>query len=237
VARDLVLIVGLLVVLVATVLVVRSGLQQGNGPGSASGPRSGPATGSVVASGQNRDLTQEPPARAPRVGSYVESHITAKGLVRVTQWIRSTTPVTSLDLAAPAMPSGTGKARATDLVVAADRRILDTPTTVGPAGRHLTLKAPATVVFVRYTLHGVVERSGTVPGRALARAIALDVRYRPRTGPVRISLIGGQVLSTACAATTTAVPYPCGTQVKNRWNVLLRGAERTDAVMAQVNLS
>lgn len=184
----------------------------------------------------DRRVGEDPPPQAPAVGSYVESRVTASGDVRVTQWIRSEEPVTGLRLRLPSLSGGLGDVGARDLVVAADRVPVDVPATVGAGGHRVRFEEPATAVYVRYTLQGVVERSESAPGRALVRATALRVGYTPRSGPSRVALVGSEVLSMSCAATRSSAPEPCGSPGNGGWEVLLRGPERGDAVMAQVNL-
>ena len=201
--------------------------------------RSDDEDGSATASGEPvgvRFLDIVPPQEAREVGSYTESRIDSNGEVRVTQWIRSRQPLAGVRLRMPSLP-GVGSAQATDLLVAADRRILAEPQSLGAAGGQVIFATPARVVYLSYTLKGVLERSPSARGRALVPATALTVDYTPRTGPARLTLMGDTVLSAACSATASASPRPCGAPSDGSWIVMLHGAERGDSVAAQVNLS
>jgi hypothetical protein len=226
--RDLLLLAGLILTVVITVFLVRSQFRS---------PDTGKPTHSGASSPVPHRLDQRPPPAARDFGSYVESRIAADGDVHVTQWIQNEEPLSTIELEVPPQPDGSRSARATGLSVAADREVVDVPDTVDADGRRLRFDTPATVVHLRYTLHGLVERSPSAPGRALIRATALKVGYGHRSGPVRIVVINDKVLSAACSASQTAAPRPCGAPADGRWNVVLHGRHRTDSVMAQVDLS
>jgi hypothetical protein len=229
--RDALLIGCLALVVALSILYIVRPIIPHNGSGSATGGTSTTQTARPGAA-----AVPQPPPAAPEVGSYVESRIGANGDVLVRQWIRSPKALSGIRLEVPVVPGGS-KIRATGLSVAADRSAVAAPKVVGASGRQLHFDKPAKAVYVRYTLHGVVERSPSVPGRALARLTMLHVGYSPRTGPSLVTLLNAKVLSTACASTPSAVPRPCGAPEKGAWRVVLHGADRSDAVMAQVNLS
>lgn len=181
-----------------------------------------------------RSRVPGPPAKAFSRGSYVESQVTADGNVTVKQWVQSKTPLKRLDLALPALADTTGTVRATDVLVAADRVVLDRTGTVDATGRRVDLGGPTAVVYLRYTLRGLVDRSASARRRALAQALALDVR--PLTGPSRVVVVGGNVRSVACTRSQGAEPRPCGAPTTDGWRVLLRGPRRSSVVQAQVEL-
>ena len=60
--------------------------------------------------------------------------------------------------------------------------------------------AGSTDVFVSYRLEGAVERSGSVPGRALATVTAVDVDLNPPLVATTYAVSGGDVLDLACSA-------------------------------------
>jgi hypothetical protein len=186
---------------------------------------------------QTRAAVPPAPAGAPEEGSFSESRVTANGEVRVQQWVRSSAPMFGLRLATPPGLVGPGPTKVTDLFVASNQSVLNQPTTLGPLGHRLFFDAPPVLVYVRYTLRGAVDLSPSVPGRALARATALDVLRSPQTGPSQVTVVGDGIRSVACASPGTGVLTPCGTEGKGRWTVLLRGAAREAAVVAQVDLS
>lgn len=181
-----------------------------------------------------RSRVPEPPLDAFSTGSYVESRITAEGKVRVKQWVQSREPLSRLNLELPALPTQARSARATNLLLAADRVVVDRTGTVDTTGRLVTFDSPASVVYLRYTLEGVVQRTPSARRRALAWALALDVR--PLTGPSRLVLVDDDVLSVACARRQGAAPRRCGAPTTEGWRVRLRGPRRSSLVQAQVQL-
>ena len=229
-SRQTVIALCLLILVVVNVLLVRSALQRDTDP---AGPVGDDDNAPAGRSTGNSFVVPSPPPAAQEFGSYARSRVTQDGQVRVRQWIQSSRPLDGIRLEMPSLPDGS-RARVTNVLVAADEVVVDTPRTLDASRQRLSFDAPARSVYVRYTLDGVVERSPSVPGRALIRATALDVR--PRSGPSRITVVGEDVLSTSCAP-TPATPRPCGEPAKGRWVVVLRGADRADTVMAQVNLT
>jgi hypothetical protein len=98
----------------------------------------------------------------------------------------------------------------------------------------------ASEFYVRYRLSGAVERSTSVPGRALARVTALQLGMRRPLDEVSRWVTGAEVLSLACAPVAPAdqpLPVPCGMPTSGGWQVDLAGARVDDAVIAQVELS
>jgi hypothetical protein len=110
------------------------------------------------------------------------------------------------------------------------------PTTVSDEVVRIPFSWPASLVYLRYDLHGVLERSPSVPGRVLLGAAALKVRHDLSKGPTRIVIAAPKVLSAACRTGGEASLRPCGAPTEDGWVVLLKGAERQDSVMAQLNL-
>ena len=121
--------------------------------------------------------------------------------------------------------------------MAADGLITNGPTTVRDEVVRIPFSWPASQVYLRYDLHGVLERSPTVPGRVLLGAAALKVRHDPSKGATRIVIAAPNVLSAACRTPRAEASLrPCGAPTDDGWVVLLKGAERQDSVMAQLNL-
>jgi hypothetical protein len=221
--RTVMLVLAVLCLVLVTAVLVRMALRD-----------SAPAPSEVAKRG--RTTVPAPPAGTPRYGSYVEARATGDGDVRVAQWIRSPTQLLGVQLSLPAVSGGSGSISASRLSVVADQSVLNDPTTVHTSGRRLFFSAPPTMIYLRYTLHGVAVRSPSVAGRALLRATALDVGYTPQTGPSEVVLVGDNVLSASCVAPAVSTPRPCGDAGKGRWDVTLKGHHRADSVMAQVNL-
>jgi hypothetical protein len=220
--RDVALLVSLVVVVILTAVLVRSAHE---GPGA------------TTADQPVRARVPEPPAAAPTVGSYVETRVTKNGVVHVRQWVRSATPLSAVRLEVPAVRGQALLPTATHVVVVGDQEILNPPDTVGLTGRRLFFDARPRQVYLTYTLQGAVERSPSVPGRALVRAAALQVVYSPLDGPSRVTLVAKKVLSMACQSSPLEAPRPCGAPGKGGWSVLLRGDARSDSVVAQVDLT
>jgi hypothetical protein len=172
----------------------------------------------------------QPPEQAFSKGSYVESRVTAGGSVTVQQWVQSQDRLTTLDLRLPALAGRNRTVRARNVLVAADRVVLERTGTVGTAGRRLDLGGPTSVVYLRYTLSGLMDRGAS--GRRRALALALDVR--PFTGPSRVLVVGDNVQSVTCTRRQGAEPRPCGAPTTNGWRVLLRGERRSTLVQARV---
>jgi hypothetical protein len=221
--RTVMLVLAVLCLVLVTAVLVRTAL------------RGAPQAPSEAAS-RGRTTVPAPPPGAPRYGSYVEARATGDGDVAVAQWIRSPSALLGVQLSLPPVTGGSGSVSASRLSVVADQSVLNDPTTVHASGRRLFFSAPPTMIYLRYTLHGVAERSPSVAGRALLRATALDVGYTPQTGPSEVVLVGDNVLSASCVAPGASTPRPCGDAAKGRWDVTLKGHHRADSVMAQVNL-
>jgi hypothetical protein len=189
-----------------------------------------------VAPGAPPSSLAAPPAALPPVGSYVESRILPSGDIQVTEWIRTRTDVSEIELVAPNGDGPAGSPTARDVVVTGDDLRADGQTQVSDSARYV-FADPARLIQVRYMLTGAVEQSPSAPGRALARYTSLDVRYTPKAGPTKVHLLGAEVLATACtSAEAPLVPRPCGWPQGGAWQVRLRGDDRDDHVMAQVNL-
>jgi len=184
----------------------------------------------------------ELPAGLPSIGSYVETRVLADGSLRVSHWVRSPEPVTALSVRVPYVGELDGSLEASEVTVVADGapRILDAGLSiVTAAGPQTYYFPPADVVHVTYLLTGVLERSPSVPGRALARMTSLSLDYRFERGPHRVRVVGAKILTMACNSVgPVLVPErPCGAPVGAGWEVVLRGSQRDDRVVAQLNLT
>lgn len=182
--------------------------------------------------------TAPPPSAAPARGSYVRARILDDGRVKVSQWVRTQRPVESLELEMPDLPQGGVTRRASGVVVAAEQARATGPTTVGETPGRYDFDTPATMVQLRYTLEGFVERSPSVGGRALVTATFLTTSVGAEVGPIRLDLGGAEILSAACVPAGAPSPRPCGGPHAGTagWRVTLRGANRDNLVQAQVTL-
>jgi hypothetical protein len=180
-----------------------------------------------------------PPPALPSRGSFVASNVQGDGTIQVTQWIRSPTAVSRLGLAAYDTPLPTARPRATDLeVTTGDGTVLVSGLVVTTRRQVVDLEKPARVLRMTYSLEGVVDRSGSVTGRALAGVTFLDVDYPSAGGPTTVEVTGGQVLNLACAAAEveTTPRRPCGAPDAVGWSVTLSEKDRDDRVTAQLDL-
>ena len=197
--------------------------------GDDSGPEAAPAN----------IVPPDRPNAGEGTGSYARSRILPNGDIEVTQWIHAGTPLRSIDLRMPTAARG-AHGRATDVTVAVGRTLVEGPTSVDGHRRRYAFPSPSTGVFLRYRLTDVVDRSPSVPGRALARVTSLIPLGDVTDGPTRIDIEGAEVMSAACtaAATSPGGPHPCGAPAPGRrWRVTLYDAQRAETVQAQVNLT
>lgn len=182
--------------------------------------------------------TTPPPSAALARGSYVSARILDDGRVEVSQWVRTVRPIDGLELEMPDPPPGVVTRRVSGVLVAPDHTRAIGPTTVGKTARRYDFNAPVTLVQIRYTLDGSVERSPSRRGRALVTAAFLTTSIDAKIGPMRVDLGGAEVLSAACWGPGAPAPRPCGGPRPGAkgWRVMLHGASRGDLVQAQVNL-
>jgi hypothetical protein len=217
-----VVVLGLLVVVAVAVFLLRS-------PDPVSAPDKARAPDRVPAA---------PVDLAPQT-SYVDVRIRPSGVVRVRHWIRSDAGVSRLGLSVPLnirAVAGSPPVRVRNVLVVADGRAVSRGEWLRN-GRGSYNFAGSTEVFVRYVLDGAVERSGSAPGRALARLIALEVDLSPPLRATTYAVSGGEVLDLACSARSVgAVPYPCGSPAGAGWKVRLAQADRHAVVSAQLDL-
>ncbi|MFC4784832.1 hypothetical protein ACT8ZV_10170 [Nocardioides sp. MAHUQ-72] len=196
--------------------------------------------GSRPDAGGPAEVGAEPPAALPKEGAYVESRVLESGDIVVDQWIRAEGPIRTLTVRAPTLP-GTGIApHASELrVTGRDGQRVRGPSEVGDRPRTFVLERPAGLLHLTYRLEGAVDRSAdSATGRALARITSLDVAWTPRSGPVRVAVVGAGVRNLACSGgpVPALMPRPCGAPHETGWTVRLEGARRDDHVTAQVDL-
>jgi hypothetical protein len=216
------LVLGLAVVIVAVVGLVRS---------VPLGERAGPPV--VVAwPGPPR-----PPALS-QPGAVVSSEVRASGTIRVIHWIRARAPVSQVVVAVPDRPLPPGPPFARGLRVdEVGGTVLAVSSRVGSRPRALVLSRPARLFRLTYELTGVVDRSASVTGRALAGVTFLHVDFARRTGPTEVTVTGSRVLNVGCVATAAdPVSRPCGAPGGQGWSVTLPIAEPDGQVVAQLDL-
>lgn len=180
-----------------------------------------------------------PPAAAPSIGMYVSTEILSSDKVRVAHWIDTSEPITEVTLKATDPDDLPGTVVARNIVVVGNDRVLARRTDVGTDDQRLRLGQPATDLYVTYTLDGAVSNAGSVAGRVLARVTSLDVEYAAQAGPVvRHVEAPGIVQSFGCLPRPkNASLRACGAEVAGGgWDVVLRGDQRDDRVLASVEL-
>ena len=187
----------------------------------------------------SRTIPFIPPVALPANASYVETVVLPSGDLKVTHWIRTKLPKTSIKLIAPVLAGiDSGVVTATKVEVAADEMIVPGADAVDGVSQGFQFVG-AKSIYVTYVLSGALERSTSVASRALARVTALDLTYPSMSGTSLRSVQGVEVLNLACspAGTPDAVPEPCGKPDPDGWQVQLAGGNRNDHVMAQLQLS
>ncbi len=175
----------------------------------------------------------------PANGSYVETVVLPSGEMKVTHWIRTKVPESSIKLMAPVLAGiDSGVVTATEVQVVADGMVVPGADSVEGAGQTYRFVGTKSI-YVTYVLSGALERSTSVESRALARVTALDLRYPSMSGTSVRSVQGAEVLNLACSppGTPDAAPEPCGKPDPDGWQVQLAGGNRNDHVMAQLQLS
>lgn len=157
-----------------------------------------------------------PPPQAPPVGTYVRANVLPDGTVAVHEWVTSASVLDRVVLA-PRVQDGAA-VRATDVRMAADLFTVTEGGTVGERGRMFPLHAPAYRLHLSYVLRGQVA-AGTRGGQDLVLPTALDVRFADRSGTARVDVVGGDVVSVACASGPDAASRPCGEATDEGWTV------------------
>ena len=186
-----------------------------------------------------RTVPFKPPVALPDNGSYVETVVLPSGDLKVTHWIRTKVPESSIKLMAPVLAGiDSGVVKATEVQVVADEMVVPGADSVEGDGQTYRFVG-AKSIYVTYRLSGALERSPSVASRALARVTALDLRYPSMRGTSLRSVQGAEVLNLACSPSDTpdAVPEPCGKPDPDGWQVQLAGGNRNDHVLAQLQLS
>ena len=199
-----------------------------------------PSGGGPPASG-SRATVPPTPADAPAEGMYVISTVTADGKVEVETWLRVPQPITELDLTTTDPDLLPGSTESLDLIVRAmDGSLVAHRDSVGTNPQLIRLRDPVSDLYFSYTIEGGMDdASSTVPGRTLARVLAMDVDYAGAGGVVRrLVTAPGTVLNVACLRPSTDfddAPRPCGRPTGDGdWLVDLRGEDRQDRLLAQL---
>jgi hypothetical protein len=218
------------VVVALVVLGVRAlGSHDGAKPAGSSSPRS-------------RATVPPTPADAPTEGMYVTSDVTSDGDVDVRTWVRAPKPITQLRMTTTDPDLLPGSVESLDLVVRTmDGTLLAHRDSVGTNHQTIRLREPATDLYLSYTVDGGMDAAtSTVPGRRLARVLAMDVDYEGASGGLvrRLVTAPGTVLNVACLRPRSgfqATPRACGQAVGDGdWKVDLSGPDRGDRLLAQL---
>lgn len=178
------------------------------------------------------------PTRLVSDTEYVESVVLEGGRLQVTHWIRTAVPINQVSLS---VPTGSGLAEnefeVEQLVVAADGVRIEAPDSVvseeGWSG------VPASQeLYVQYELSGVLQRSSSAQGRALATMTSLEVGVgQPLIAKTR-AFPGSQVLTLACLPPgKQSLPEPCGRLDDDVWTVVSEADALRDIVIAQFDLA
>lgn len=179
------------------------------------------------------------PQRAPRIGMYVDSVISATGDVEVAHWISSAKPIAVLALVAADPDALPGEVIAREVVVVGEGVVLAREAQVGAERQLLELERPTDHLYVAYRLTGGLDEQGTVADRGLAWSVALDVDYAAESGSVVHHVTGpGSVLNVGCMRRGSGDPRPrpCGRDDGDGWLVVRHGEDRDDRLQVQVDM-
>ena len=135
-----------------------------------------------------------------------------------------------------------GPVESLDLVVRTmDGRLLAHRSSIGTNHQTIGLRAPTQALWFSYSVDGGLDdATSTVPGRTLARVLAMDVAYQGASGGVvrRVVTAPGTVLNVACLRPHSglqASPRACGQPTPDGgWVVDLKGRDRRDRLLAQL---
>jgi hypothetical protein len=173
---------------------------------------------------------------------YVVSNVTSDGDVAVETWVRASQPITQLKMTTTDPDLLPGSVESLDLVVRTmDGTLLAHRDSVGTNHQTIRLREPARDLYFSYTVDGALDdASSTVPGRRLARVLAMDVDYEGAASGLvrRLVTASGTVLNVACLRPRSgfqAAPRACGKSFGDGdWLVDLRGPDIGDRLLAQV---
>ncbi len=180
----------------------------------------------------------EPPFALAADSEYVETVVLEDDSLVVTHWISTVLPMDQLALAIPTSPGLDDQlVDVTELVVAADGVAVDAPSPSGSAEGVGVLPA-ARQLYVRYQLSGVLQRSTSAAGRALATVTSLDVGVGGSALARTQAFPGAKVLTLACLdGGPRSIPTPCGSFEEGTWSVRSEPDDAPDTVIAQFDLS
>lgn len=197
----------------------------------------------VRTAGPRANVTVPPtPDGVPTEGMYVVSDIQADGRVKVQTWLRAPSPISRLRMTTTDPDLLPGSVESLDLVVRTmDGRVLARRSTIGTNHQVISLRAPAQALWFSYSVDGGIDDvTSTVPGRSLARVLAMDVDYEGASAGVvrRVVTAPGTVLNVACLRPRPgppASPRACGQATADGgWVVDLEGRNRRDRLLAQL---
>ena len=181
-----------------------------------------------------------PPTHLRPDTSFVRSRVLPSGDLDVTQWIHSRAWMYVVTLDVPRVAGLSPRSvSATGVTLASNGLRTAKLASMGSALGTRTFHIPPThSLYIRYRLSGVVERSLGTSGRALARITSLDVGTTTRLVTTTQTVVGARVLNLACTPERpSGLTTPCGTEHGGNWVVRLHGADTTNQVMAQLDIS
>lgn len=170
-------------------------------------------------------------------GQIVESDVRRSGDLEVRHSITGAEPFETITVRADQADGQPGTRPARDVEASVSGRVVATLPSVRRAGTPIPFDDPVREVLLTYRVGAVLEDTGTVPGRALARVTTLNVDFGAESGPVRRQVRApGEVLNVACLRTDRSPPRPCGAAVPGGWEVELEGDDRDDGLLVQIQL-
>lgn len=225
--RTAVVAVAVLLVVVVLVVLLRGRGDDADAP-AADAPRLVPAT------------PPSAPVRLPDPGAYVDALVQPDGSVEVTHWLRPAEGVDEVTIAAYPTLRADGQPSVTDLQVQTSLGEVQLPEAprIGTDPVTVPLVRSSLLVVLTYTLDGVTDADGTVPGRALVDSVLADVDYTGEDGDTRVQVGGRTIESLACVADLRSplTQVVCGAGREGGWAVNLAPRQLDDKVIAQVDL-
>lgn len=197
-----------------------------------------PVTPATPEPGRSGAAVPAPPVPLAEDSEYIETKVLDEGDLLVSHWIRTSRPVHELSLGVPPSSGLTADTiDVLDLTVAADGATVEPPARQSDGGWSGVL--PETQeVYVSYRLSGVLQRSGSAAGRALATLTSLTLRTDGPPLAMTQTFPELKVLTLACLASdagaTTAL---CGMLIGDTWTVSSPADAVPEIVIAQLDLT
>ncbi len=196
-----------------------------------------------VAAARPETSQSDPAFPAPPVplgvdSEFIDTEVLDGGDLLVSHWIRTSQPVTELVVDVPPSSGFTADTiNVLDLTVVTPGRVAESPARQSGGGWASALPGAVREVYVRYRLSGVLQRSASAAGRALAPMTSLSLGVDGQLLARTQTFSGLEVLTLAClSAEPRATPTLCGALVDDTWTVDSAADAVPAIVIAQLDL-